>query len=291
VIGSSSAYWNISPQHLSGTAFNLGHVSQSFYYDDRLMDRVLPQLPRLRRVIVAVSYLDLFFQLERGDEPERQYYYQQVWDIPPRLLRNRLDLRQWSDVALRTPSFALKSLFMALYSRVRGGPFQPPPLDPWVDQWGWCPRPTGERRNLTVASAQRSIAHSHAVLRLDDEADNLAHLEHMLATLRARGVEVVVLTSPVWKTFSSLMRPEVRGLAERHLSELCRRFGARFLPMIDTPELVEDDFTDPDHLSARGAIHLSRLIERRLTQPAPDDRSVGPGREEIVAGAREPDRR
>jgi hypothetical protein len=267
LIGSSCAYWNISAKDLSGTAFNLGHVSQSLYYDDQLLDRVLPQLPRLRRVILPLSYLDLFFQLERGDEPERQFYYQQVWGIPPRKLRERLDVRMWSDVALRTPSFALKTLYLALAGRRKSGTLAPPPLDPPVDERGWCPRPAGDPAALTTAAAERAIAHHHELVRLADEPQNLAHLAHMLEVLRARGVEAVVTTSPVWKTYFPLMRPDLRQRIEGDVGELCRRFGARFHSMTDTPELTEDEFMNIDHLNARGAIHLAHLIDQRLAQP------------------------
>src|SRR5437762_1145455 len=59
ILGSSEAFFGISPHRLSGTAFNLANSAQTPYYDYEIMKSVLPDLPKLRRVIIQIDYVSL----------------------------------------------------------------------------------------------------------------------------------------------------------------------------------------------------------------------------------------
>ena len=120
VLGSSSAFYGVAPKELSGTAFNLADVSQTLYYDDRLLTQALPRLPRLRRVIVQIQNISLFSDLGDSFEDWRQYFYEQEWGIPPVRFTDRTDIRMWSRVALLTPRFSVFSLRPALSGLARG---------------------------------------------------------------------------------------------------------------------------------------------------------------------------
>src|SRR4051812_19171038 len=123
VLGASASFWDIAPNELDGTVYNLGNVAQTLYYDDALLRQTLPELPQLKRVFLTVTYVSFFFQLHDTDEETRQYYYWHRWHIPPPRLQDRLDPKMFSLVALRTPGFAVSSFKDAAMQRVRGGQF------------------------------------------------------------------------------------------------------------------------------------------------------------------------
>src|SRR3954451_2690375 len=136
VLGASASFWDIAPAQLDGKVYNLGNVAQTLYYDDALLTQTLPQLPQLKRVILSVTYVSLFFQLHDTDEETRQYYYWHRWHIPPPRLQDRFDPKMFSLVALRTPGFAVSSLKDAVMQRVHGGEFAPAPFDALIEPNG-----------------------------------------------------------------------------------------------------------------------------------------------------------
>jgi hypothetical protein len=259
ILGSSSAYWDIAPAYLPGSAYNLANVAQTLYYDDRLAARVVPDLPRLRRVIIAIPYVSMFFQLQGTDEEERQFYYFQEWGIPPPRLRERLDLRMLSAVALRTPEFAADSLRTALTGLARGRGLVRPGVDPPIDAQGWCPRAPGDPADLTAPVVAQKLAYHHALMHFSDEAANLAALSDLLELLRDRHVEVILVTPPVWPAYAERMRKDYWGRAQTDLQQLSAHYGARYLSFLNTP-LPAADFLDADHLNRDGAVLFTRML-------------------------------
>ena len=70
-MGSSHGYYGILADCLGRPAFNLAAVSQSHYYDRALLEKYLGQLPRLKLVILPISYFSLGYQLDDGIEKWR----------------------------------------------------------------------------------------------------------------------------------------------------------------------------------------------------------------------------
>jgi hypothetical protein len=263
IIGSSSAYWDISPQLLAGSAFNLANVAQSFYYDDQLLTAALPRLPRLHRVILSVTYLSLFFQLQDSDEEDRQYYYYQEWHIAPPRLRERLDIRMWSRVALRTPEATVESFASALRREPRGVP-GPPPVDPPVDERGWCPRDPGDPKDLEALAVEAKLKYHHRLMHLSDQSANLGYLRHMIDLLGARDIELILVTPPVWRTYSSRIDPGYWNHTQAAMAELARMPNVRYFSFLTAPQFRAEDFLDADHLNRQGAVRFTALLEAAI---------------------------
>jgi hypothetical protein len=264
ILGASSAYWDVSPELLPGSAYNLANVAQTPYYDDRLLTRWIDRLPRLHRVIISITYISLDFQLEGTDEEARQYYYNQVWGIAPPGLLNHLDIRMWSAVALQTPAVALDSLRVALLARLHGGPFAAAPLTPGIDARGWSPQPLGNPADLSAAVIQRKLDYHHSVMHPGNESDNIGALEHMLALLQARHIEVILITPPVWPGYAAGMSPELWGHTQSEIAALCAKYHARYLPFLLSPPFPAAYFLDADHLDRDGAVRFTRLLGATL---------------------------
>jgi hypothetical protein len=267
ILGASSAYWDVSPELLPGSAYNLANVAQTPYYDDRLLTGWIDRLPGLHRVIISITYISLDFQLEGTDEEARQYYYNQVWGIPPPGLLNRLDIRMWSAVALQTPAVALESLRAALMARVHGGPFTAAPLSPSIDSRGWSPQPPGNAADLSAAVIQRKLDYHHSVMHAGNERSNIASLEHLLSLLQARHIEVILITPPVWQGYAAEMNPGLWGHTQSEIAALCRKYNARYLPFLQTPPFPASDFLDADHLNRGGATRFTRLLSAAIITP------------------------
>lgn len=275
ILGSSEAYYGIVPKRLTGSAFSLANSSQSLYYDDALIEHLLPRLPRLRRVIVPISYFTLYFQLYDHEESWRQYQYAQVWGLPLQRPADRLSLRRFSRVALYTPRVAIQELF----HRFRMS------LAPQVDDRGWYHVPEAEHWGLGPAEARGRLAVHESFMHEAYFGPNAAVLRRLLTTLRGRGVDVVFVTTPVWPTYQAGMRPELWNRARSTVEQLAREYGALYLSFLHEPRMRAEDFLDCDHLNAQGALRFTAILDASLR--ARDEAAARPTAEAAAAHAGE----
>jgi len=266
ILGPSSAFSDVVPSRLDGSVFNLANVNQTLYYDDRLFVQVLPALPRLRRVLIVVEYSSLFRQLERGQfEDWRQYYYAQEWNIPPRLPRERWDVRMWSRLALAWPPFPMTAVLGGLHTLRTG---LAPASGPDIDSRGWQKLPgIGD---MTDQRAVTTLARHHEQMLDANVPDNVGYLEHMLSLIAERHMEGVLVTLPVWRSYRDGMRPDVRKRATDIYKRLAREHGARYLCFLETP-LDAKDFRNPDHLNEEGAVRFTGMLNAALASPEDPD--------------------
>jgi hypothetical protein len=261
VLGSSETYYGVAAGEFSSPAFNLANNSQTLYYDDQVLARVLPSLPKLRRVVIPISYFTLYYQLYDHDEDWRQYGYAQEWGIPPARSADRWDLRMWSRVALYAPRVALA----AARARFRTN------LAPETDAHGWYEVRDDVKVtwDLSAASCAEPLGRHHGWMKLVHEPANVASLEHILAQLRSRNVEAVLITPPVWPTYEAGMRPAYVERTAATIRRLQREYGVRYLSFLEEPRLHEEDFHDCAHLNAHGAKRFAHLLEAALDAPQP----------------------
>jgi hypothetical protein len=212
-----------------------------------------------------VSYFTLYFRLYDHPESWRQYQFYQGWGIPPQRPMDRVDMRMWSRLALYTPRIALEQL----RGRFRGT------LAPEVDDLGWYRVPENERYDLSPAGAREPLERHHGYMHPAYLEGNEAALEHLVSTLRQRGVEVVLLTMPVWPTYQAGMQDSYRSRTRSVIDRLVRQYGARALSFLQEPSLTAEDFLDCDHLNARGAVRFSALLNEALREPAESTDQAG----------------
>jgi hypothetical protein len=261
VLGASNAYAAIVPGRMPGSAFNLANVAQTLYYDDQILTRVLPTLPRLKHVILTAGYGSLFVQVKRGAiEDWRQYYYAQEWDIPPRVWHERLDLRMWSRLALAWPPLPIRQAGIGLRTFITG---DVPDADADMDARGW--HRTVGAGDMSDRRAAATLARHHADMSEAHIGDNVGYLEHMISILAERDVEVTLVTLPVWRSYRNGMREDVWNRALEIYTQLAERHGIAYLCFLHAPGLEWKHFRNPDHLNQAGAARFSDMLAVAIT--------------------------
>ena len=196
ILGSSEAFFGISPHRLRGTAFNLANSAQTLYYDCEIMKRVLPELPQLRRAIIQIDYVSLYTELHDNTDSWRQYGYYQEWHIPLQRPIDYWNVRLFSRLAL------YKTL-PALLDFAKGRPMN---FATCVDDRGWCQAPQDwANQGLGAEDAQRMLAGNHSNMHDKYVSANTAVLEQLIAMLRGHGVEVAIVVMPVSTSYQTAM--------------------------------------------------------------------------------------
>jgi len=108
VLGSSQAARGIDPFCFTMKGYNVANISQSLYYDTRITLTYLDKMPKLKYVIINISYFSLGYQLKDCSELWRDYFYSQCWNIDYYELE-KFDIKRYSKFFLYTPvSFQTK---------------------------------------------------------------------------------------------------------------------------------------------------------------------------------------
>lgn len=251
VLGDSHAYFGLDPHRLPGWAFNMANVSQPLAIDAALLERLLPGLPRLRRVVWGLSYHAPRTELAATTEAWRLAFYERTFGIPAPAPWYAPSHHSW--IALYgDPRGAAKELLGAAADRE---------LFEGFDQHGAVlPRP---RRTAAIDDAEAAL-----VVRLQEQAmtaealpRNQAAVERALALAAARHVAVTFVTLPVTRAYARHASParvaEARALAHGFA-------GARYLDHFADPAFADADFMDPDHLAPTGARKLAARLAGEL---------------------------
>jgi hypothetical protein len=258
ILGSSEAFFGISPHKLSGTGFNLANNAQTLYYDDEIMKRVLPDLPRLKRVIIQIDYVSLYSELYDNTDSWRQYGYYQEWHIPLQRPIDYWNVRLFSRAAL----YKTLSVLLDLAKGHRTN------FATCVDDRGWCDAPADwAAPGLTADAARQMITGNHSNMHEEHIPANTAVLEQLLAMLRERGIDVVFVVMPVSPAYQAAMHPDTWERQQDIVQSLARKYGARSLNFEHESRLTDDDFNDVNHLNARGAVRFSGFLDAALGPP------------------------
>ena len=258
ILGSSEAFFGISPHRLGGTAFNLANSAQTPYYDYQIMRRVLPELPRLRRVIFQFDYVTLYAELHDHVESWRQYGYFQEWHIPLQRPIDYWDVRLFSRVGLY-------KVLSALMEWAKGSRMN---FASCVDDRGWCQAAEDwARTGLGPDEARGMLDGQRANMHDEYLPANAATLERLIAMLRGQGIEVAIVVMPVCPSYQAAMPPATWERAQGIIEGLARKYGARYMNFEHEPSLAAGDFNDVNHLSARGAARFSEILDAALGPP------------------------
>jgi hypothetical protein len=254
VLGSSQPLFGINPGYFSRPGFNLANVSQTLYYDKALTLEYLDRLPRLKRVLIPISYFSFNYQLYDTKERWRDYYYRTLWGVRyPEL--PRFDLRDVSRIALYSPAEVvslLKNGFRTDFTQhmLPNGFIGVPPV--------------ANNDRISEAAGRERVKVHDASRHPRRFAQIAADLEGLVAQLTRRGIAVAFLTTPVLPTYARHCDPQVLRRNRAVINRLCRTYDCRYYDYFTDGRFSPAEFSDNDHLNATGAARFSRIIDQDI---------------------------
>src|SRR5215468_11204375 len=93
---------------------------------------------------------------------------------------------------------------------------------------------------------------------------NTEKLDQLIMFLRGRGVDVVLVTTPVWETYRAGMRQARWSRTKAIIDEMVRKHGVRYLNHQNEPRMKAEDFEDADHLNADEAVKFAHLLDEEM---------------------------
>ena len=254
VLGSSHTYSGIDPTVFSLKAFNGAHMSQDLNYDEFILRKFAPGMDSLRYLILPISYFTPYWKLEETPDHGRVKDYMLYYHCP----YHRFDLSYRLEVydGLR-PLVAMKALVG---------------IDPprFFSDLGQLTNYARQLRNKNWKESGKAAAERHTDLSLDQQRydANLAHAKRIAAVCQEKGVTLILLTTPTYRTYQENLMPE--QLSQMHA--FCRQVesafpNVRYLDLETDERFLEDDFYDADHLNELGARKLTQVLDNYIISP------------------------
>ncbi len=258
VTGNSHETVGIICRELGRPCFKLAAGSQSVFYDRALLRRFGHNFPKVRAVLIGISFYSFKYAME-SDEGWRQYEYWHAYGIDGE--REPLpfsDARRYSRVmtagtrtVLGWAAAGFPRALPAAAADARGD----------VDVGAFV------QRDKSRAALERRIAQHHRRLRPELVAEARAAVDAMVDWAKQRGALPVMVVTPVSPGYAERIEPGELAFVHGELARQQGR-GAIVADYLADSRFADDLFYDFDHLNARGAQLFTELLRVEVLQPA-----------------------
>jgi hypothetical protein len=250
ILGNSQTMFGINPEFLPLKAYNLANTNQDYYRDSALLAYYLPQMPKLKTILLPISDFSLGCPLH-NTEPWREFFYYHYWKIEPEF--NRSDIRKHSMIALYTPRTAfyhLRNFFnISMREKIHSNGFQ----EIYFSE-----------SQLTAPKVKTNL------LRLQNINDakyfdiSFRRLKSIITMAQKNNIQVILIKTPANELFRRYQDKQIHRKSEAYFAQLYQQTGLTFLDYSVCDELVDEDFLDAYHLNGFGAKKFSRILGKRL---------------------------
>jgi hypothetical protein len=245
ILGSSHAYFGITPEFMDDHTFNLANSSQNYEYDYYLFSQYSPQCKNLRRLILAISYFSFFSKpYEETDAWDRVINY----NIYMGLKRDMLEPKYHFE--LFNPVVFVGKIKAALHHNVRN-----------CDSRGWGTDYTAQSRmtdrfeNIGIEAAKR-----HTMNTWEYRERNLGYVVRMIEYCKEHDCQVIFVTTPCHQTYADHLNKSQYNEMIRLTHNLSTKYDIPYLNYFDDSRFDENDFWDADHLDNVGAEKFSKIL-------------------------------
>ena len=246
IVGPSTMYSGIDPRYLTHKAYNYGLPSSSMPYDVFILDKYIDYCKNLKYVILNLSYLSPYYQLERfGDDSRYAMCYHVYLGCH---LHSMLSKYGFEVASPAHASVQIVSLFLnKKYS---------------YDENGFT-----RDREIVERGKWEQMGKEHAISTTESDttgfAENMKALDYACALCKEKGIKLFIVTAPMTKFYRNYF----------DLGQLCKMYSmasvmeekysgvVKYLDYLDDVRFTDNDFSDDMHLNNTGAQKLTQMID------------------------------
>ncbi len=267
-LGSSHAARGINPGHITGSSYNLAYPSQDLYYDYMVIKKYIDKMPKLKCVIINLSYFSFYYD-ESEDAPFLLKDYYHELGIGPRKISLSF-IKNLSVFFIHQDTF-LKDLMSRkkrklLWMEGTGEIDTVMENDVVLNNGSRLSRGTMDRVSLERDGKSRAQYHGSfnnvAVLK-----DNVQITKKLLNLLTGRDIKVIMITTPYTDFYRNNFDKNHRREFYAIIDGVCgKNLRCRYVDLNNSHDFIYDDFLNSDHLNFKGAEKLSRKINDMLCE-------------------------
>ncbi len=251
VLGSSESFNGINPTYISSKTFNLANVSQTLFYDKALTLKYAAQMPKLKNVMMNISYFSFFYQLHDIKEKWRDDYYNIYFNI--QFPENRkFTLNNFSYLSVHQLKH---SIGLALNN------FKDSNATTILNN-GYQPKKYQELINDSTGKARVTIHHNEIFENRRKEIEK--DVEDFVVQLKRKNIHIIFITTPVYTTYSKFCNLKIIQQNSNFINQLSSKYQCKYYNFFTDTRFNKSDFFDNDHLNNKGAKKLSIMLSEVL---------------------------
>jgi hypothetical protein len=245
-LGSSHSFRGVNPEFFDKKAYNAAYVSQPLNYDKVILENYFNSSESLHTVILPISYMSLFQNLNRENSSWRNKNYNIYYGFDTgNNLKYKLELLSLNlDVnLLRVYSGYLKSHSYLTANKMGFG----------------SRRGQKENINFKLNAEEAVNKHTKEDFYLFDE--NIANLNNIISFINKKNINLILFIPPATKYYSEQLN--LNQLSKT--INTCRKLDkqnpkVKFVNLLNDEQFKLQDFYDADHLNDKGAKKLSEIL-------------------------------
>jgi hypothetical protein len=266
-LGSSHIERGINPKFIDVPAYNLAYGSQDFYYDYMIVRKYMSSMPKLKYVVLGVSYFSFYY-----DESEYSSYmlkdYYTVLGIMPQILSLQF-FKNISVFLIHQDTFfkdVLQHKKPTVMNYINSDDFRDAKnaSDVLLNNGYRFSKGVMSINSLQLNAKERVFFHN----RFHDERillENLEIMKKLLSLLENRNIKIIMITTPYTSFYRESFSKEIIIKFYKVISQLCEKHPhIEYMDYSDSPDFNLDDFLNSDHLNYKGAEKLSKKINKLL---------------------------
>ena len=248
ILGSSHTYMGVNPALLTDKAFNMAYTAQTLYFDDWVLSRYMDQMPRLKTVIIPVSYPSYGAEsnLLPGDYNRSNHFH--LFYGASKFV-NYTKAPHYSWMALFTVKGSVERTIDYYH---RGKPLVE------ADTNGWYG--TDDHRELKKNAKDSGTFHdkfyAEKVIPVNTE-----RVAHMLQLCRAKGVRPLLISTPMYSGYFQHTQPARYDRMVAITDSLASVYDVKYYNFSKDTTYSDGDFFDSNHLNRTGAGKFTAVLD------------------------------
>ncbi|HEX9060640.1 MAG TPA: DUF1574 family protein, partial [Clostridia bacterium] len=226
--------------------------------DRSILQKYIGSLANLKLVILPVSYFSFGYDISETTENWRMNFYKKVYGIDCEGKHDIFDAKGYSYFALYGKEESLRCIFNGFkvnYAKdyKRNGVLMESSFDikaGLVD--------------ISDESGKKRIEFHNSCIKPENYEKNISYMKEMIETLEKRKIKVVLITTPVYKTYSQNMSPKYYEDMQNIIKKITDKYGIKYFNYINDSRFVVEDFRNNDHLNPNGAVKFSKILNNEI---------------------------
>jgi len=247
-LGNSHTLYGINPMYFSKKGYNAANVSQTFDYDQKILETYIEKMPLLKKLIITVSYSSFFEKLSESGEGEawRTKYYSLFLKVTkPNLFEDYMVLCE-----------DRQKLIPYWFHRNRPIP---------VNEFGFGTGYSYGQRNKNIEKTGIIAAKRHTIQDRGLQEEMTDILDSMIRLCESRDISVILLTTPTHQSYRNNLDRQQLNLMYSLIDSIKQQHkNVTVYDAFSDPAYLVDDFYDANHLNEIGAKKFTQKIDNFL---------------------------
>lgn len=243
----------INPRFFDRRAFNLFNDAEDLYYDVKVIEKYMKQMPQLKAVLLPISYFSLDYRLEHSPWAWRAPFYKFIFNIPPSDPFSNLQPGFYS----RTFAYGWREVLGFIGSNFADQMTNKMYKDGWREV-GTMELVEGKE---SIRAGQQSIEYLDSILKKPENLEfNIPLLNSFIEKCKSKKIEVILFTPPAFHDYYDHIKPEKYQRMQAEINQIVLKYGLPYFDFLKDSRFTASDFYSIDHVNDLGAEKLSRIM-------------------------------